>query len=1115
MLVVARVEVDPPSAAVVTGQSLQLTAVPKTEGGIVLPAQDVVWASTSEATATVSAGGLVQAVSAGGPVRIRATISGVTGETQITVLPVPVDRVVVTPPSPSIPVGQSILLSATAFDAAGNPLTGRVISWATAAPDIAAVTTTGMVIGIAAGGPVSITATSEGKSGSSLVTVSPRPPSRLGFLQQPGPTIAGGPITPAVTVAVQDNLGATVTGATNAVTIALGNNPGGSTLTGTRTVAAINGVATFPNLSLNRSGNGYTLVASAQALTPATSASFNVTAGTGTRLTFTVAPPATARSGVPFAANPVVQVRDASGNAVAAPGISITATVAPTGATLGGTTTAVTSASGAATFSGLKLSGVLGSYTITFAGAGVTPIASAPIVLSAGDPASLSITTQPAASAQSGIPLTRQPVVRLLDGAGNLVLQSGVLVTAAIASGPSGGTLGGTLTTSTDGSGIASFTNLALSGPSGSYTLRFSSAGVPTVSSGGIALGAGSGSTLTLTTPPSGSVANGQVFPQQPVIQLRDAAGNPVGQAGVLVAASIQTGGGLLGGATTVATNASGVAAFTDLSITGQTGGRTLLFASAGYVSVVSGAITVAHGAAARIAVTGQPSGSAQSGVAFPQQPVVQIQDASGNPVSQAGTTITASLASGPAGGSLGGTTVATTGVTGAAAFSNLSLIGPPGTYTLAFAATALSGATSNPVTLGAGAATGLVLATQPSSAAVNATAFPQQPVVQLVDGSGNPAGQAGVPVSVALSGGGGTLGGVSTVNTDAAGRAAFAGLAITGKTGNYALAFSAPGLAGVTSAAIGLAPGPVAQLVLTTQPSATATNGAPFAQQPVVQVQDVSGNAVSGAVVTVSIATGGGSLGGSGTATSDANGVATFSGLAITGLVGTRTLGFDTPGVSRVVSGPIAVSAGPATQLAVTTQPSSTAQSGVPFPQQPVARVADVSGNPVSGVLVTVTIASGGGTLGGTTTATSDASGLAAFTNLSISGAVGVYSLGFTAPGTTPATSSAINLAAGPATHIVIVQQPSGSANNGKPFARQPIIQLLDAAGNGVPAASVTAAISSAFGSGKLNGTLTITTDAAGLATFTDLEISKGGFYTLRFSSGGLSVVSSLITVN
>ena len=110
---------------------------------------------------------------------------------------------------------------------------------------MAAVTSTGVALGVSQGGPVTITARSEGKSATATITVNPRPAARLGFIQQPGSSIAGQPITPAVRVAIQNDQGATITTATHAVTITLENNPGGATLSGTRTVNAVGGADAF------------------------------------------------------------------------------------------------------------------------------------------------------------------------------------------------------------------------------------------------------------------------------------------------------------------------------------------------------------------------------------------------------------------------------------------------------------------------------------------------------------------------------------------------------------------------------------------------------------------------------------------------------------------------------------------------------------------------------------------------------------------------------------------------------------------------------------------------------------------------------------------------------
>jgi len=59
--------------------------------------------------------------------------------------------------------------------------------------------------------------------------------------------------------------------------------------------------------------------------------------------------------------------------------------------------------------------------------------------------------------------------------------------------------------------------------------------------------------------------------------------------------------------------------------------------------------ITVGAGAATQLDADDPASATAQSGVAFAQQPVVQLRDGAGNPVSQAGVTVTAAIATGAA----------------------------------------------------------------------------------------------------------------------------------------------------------------------------------------------------------------------------------------------------------------------------------------------------------------------------------------------------------------------------------------------------------------------------------------------------------------------------------
>jgi hypothetical protein len=88
--------------------------------------------------------------------------------------PVAVATVDVTPASASLVVGGTVQLTATLRDSSGAELTGRVITWSSDAPGIAAVDPSGAVTGIGAGS-ATITATREGVSGSAGITVTAAP----------------------------------------------------------------------------------------------------------------------------------------------------------------------------------------------------------------------------------------------------------------------------------------------------------------------------------------------------------------------------------------------------------------------------------------------------------------------------------------------------------------------------------------------------------------------------------------------------------------------------------------------------------------------------------------------------------------------------------------------------------------------------------------------------------------------------------------------------------------------------------------------------------------------------------------------------------------------------
>lgn len=153
-----------------------------------------------------------------------------------------------------------------------------------------------------------------------------------------------------------------------------------------------------------------------------------------------------------------------------------------------------------------------------------------------------------------------------------------------------------------------------------------------------------------------------------------------------------------------------------------------------------------------------------------------------------------------------------------------------------------------------------------------------------------------------------------------------------------------------------------------------------------------------------------------------------------------------------------------PSPALILITQPSPAAAAGVPLEQQPQIQLQDAFGAPLNqeGVSVTVQVAGGDGSVGGRTTATSDAGGRVAFTDLELRGEIGTRRLIFAAEGFTPVTSSDITLRPGPpAAGQSSLSAPGGTAGTATPIT----IRLRDEFGNNIPdaAADVTIRVSGA----------------------------------------------------
>jgi uncharacterized protein YjdB len=239
------VVVTPSPANIIITQTAQLTATPRDAAGTAITGRAVTWTSANETIATVSTAGLVTAKTLG-TTTISAVAEGKTGTATVVVTPIPVATVTIAPLVDALVVGDSKQLTATTKDSIGG-LLGRTVAWSSSDIGIATVTAAGVLSAVAAG-PVKITATSEGKTGTldvvvrqvGSVTVTPTPV-----------TIAAGK-TSTLTATVADATGQPLPGRVVAWTT---SNSAAATVSATGVVSAVSaGTATITATSGGKTG---------------------------------------------------------------------------------------------------------------------------------------------------------------------------------------------------------------------------------------------------------------------------------------------------------------------------------------------------------------------------------------------------------------------------------------------------------------------------------------------------------------------------------------------------------------------------------------------------------------------------------------------------------------------------------------------------------------------------------------------------------------------------------------------------------------------------------------------------------------------------------------------
>jgi uncharacterized protein YjdB len=1162
---VSSVVASAPATPVQVGRTVVVQPEPRDAAGASLAGcYGVTYSSSAPSVATVSSAGVVTAL-APGSATVTVASEGRTAGTAITVVPVPVAAVTVTPAIRTLQVGQLVPLSATPADSLGLPLAGRTVAWQSSGPAVATVNGAGVVTGVGVG-TTTITATAEGRSGAAAITVGAQPVASLSLSPATATLLMGR--TLALTATPRDSAGTvlagrTITWASSAPSVATvsasgvvtGISVGTATITAAsegRTASAAITVSVAPVASLAISPASAAVEVSGTfqlSATPLDSASqplvgrtvswsssdvsvaavsaaglvTGVSLGTATitatsegrtaTIPVSVVQPVATLSyllqpdpSISAASAFTVQVRAlmAGGTPIPDNSSRLRLTLVATGA---GTDSLIgnveqATVGGVATFSGIKVNKAATGYKLRATVVGTSKVVeSTPFDITIGLAFRLAIIEQPALWT-AGTAIGATPVrVEVQDAGGNRVTFSNPTVTLALATAPSGATLAGTVSANAT-SGVATFANLTLTRADTTYQLRATATNLAAGTGARFTVQSAEPARLGVVRTPSTTVAGTALSPS-PQLEILDSFGNRVLYASDSVSVRLTGAGTTMSGVTRRAA-VRGVVDFTNLTVT-LAGGYQLVAESGAITSATTGGFTVNPAAASTIAYTTDLPATVTAGVTVGPSVVVTAYDAFNNvATTSTGNVVLAASAATPV-NVLGTLTLPLNN--GVATFSDLSIRAAGSGYRLTATLNALPVVTSGAVTVRPAPPNRLTVAQQPPANALGGTPWTPALTVRVEDSFGNLVDTATTAVTAALSGGtaGASLRGTATVNAQA-GVATFPGLAIDRVGSGYTIPLAASDLAGVSSSAITVGVGPAAALRFMVQPGATA-QGQPITNVPQVEVVDAGGNRVTTATNRVTVALSGSVRGGAlaGVAGVNAvNGVARFDAVGVTLNEAGVRLAASSTGLTGATSDAFDVY-GALYALELVTRPRA-AFSGDILPVQPVLRLRDSLGVTVYDTgSVTVTLTGpASGTLGGTRTVTA-VNGTATFTNLTVAGIGGVpYQLQFGGASTLTARDS-VTLH-----RIDIVTQPVANVN-GTVLPTTPTVRILDVDGNVVTNQSKVIVVAVDSGpSGTVTGNSVAT--SGGTASFPALALTGilGNRYVLAFSAPGLSKLTA-----
>jgi type II secretory pathway pseudopilin PulG len=543
-----------------------------------------------------------------------------------------------------------------------------------------------------------------------------------------------------------------------------------------------------------------------------------------------------------------------------------------------------------------------------------------------------------------------------------------------------------------------------------------------------------------------------------------------------------------------------------------------------------------AAGSPTKVVFSTQPSGvsSTSPTTPWPLPFAVEVEDAFGNPAySVNAATVSAAFVSADTNETLSNCTEKSVTDTAIATFTNCKGTNYGGGLKLTATYGGLS-ATSAAFSISTDAAS-LKFTTQPQ-AGPSGSALTTQPVIEILDGSGNV--DTGFSGSITLTASGGVLSGCTSLTPNdgvvTVGTCLFAGNAGTPYTMTAGVTNGAGTALSVTSAPFTPSQAGVAtQLQFTTQPVAGATAGSLMATQPVVKVEDSQGNVVTNSSATITLKSSGGTLTGCSTLTAVA-GVVNVSGCSFGGLIGSYyTLNATSPGLTSATSALFAsnTAAGTESGVLITVSPASVGVDNVTNAALTL-QIVDAWGNDTVSTgttSLTVSSSSTGGFFSNTEGNTGPL-GVSTTVNIAAGSSSGTVYYGDETAGVPTITaynnvtviafgSTSLTVNPNPPTQLVYSTAPPATTTAGSGTSFSVVVSAEDQFNN-VVSTDGTTSVSLAASNGASNGGFTCSSVTevviAGVATFQNCYFTSASPspYTVTASAAGLTSATATTTV-